>query len=153
LVVLPGRLDPHALLVEAASQLRREELDEKKTIIVRPAVEALELVTDQRLLFRIVTNMIKNALEATGENCTITAGVDGTDSGVRVWVRNPGTMEREVQLQVFQRSFSTKGSSRGLGTYSIRLIGERYLKGSVGFTTSDREGTEFSITLPPHLPL
>ena len=60
-------------------------------------------------------------------------------------------MTSEVRLQVFQRSFSTKSPSRGLGAYSMKLIGERYLKGEVSFTTSQRDGTEFSITLPRDL--
>ena len=43
-------------------------------------------------------------------------------------------MPRQVQLQIFKRSFSTKGAARGLGTYSMRLLSERYLKGVVSFT-------------------
>lgn len=151
LLALPGLVDPVALLEEAAAQFRRGELDEKKAIAIQPAGRPLDLETDHRLLFRIVTNMMKNAMEGTGEGGTVTAGAEGVDGGVRIWVRNPGAMSREVQLQVFQRSFSTKGSSRGLGTYSMKLIGERYLMGEVTFTTSEREGTEFSITLPATL--
>ena len=55
---------------------------------------------------------------------------------------------REVQLQVFQRSFSTKGENRGLGTYSIRLLTERYLKGQVSFTSSPETGTIFTAAYP-----
>jgi sensor histidine kinase regulating citrate/malate metabolism len=58
-------------------------------------------------------------------------------------------MPREVQLQVFQRSFSTKArSGRGIGTYSIKLFVERYLKGTVGFTSDEPGGTTFTVTLP-----
>jgi sensor histidine kinase regulating citrate/malate metabolism len=48
-----------------------------------------------------------------------------------------------VQLQLFQRSFSTKAADRGLGTYSMKLLSERYLKGQVWFTTSLEQGTTF----------
>lgn len=34
-----------------------------------------------------------------------------------------------VQLQIFNRSFSTKGKGRGTGTYSMKLLTKRYLKG------------------------
>ncbi len=57
-------------------------------------------------------------------------------------------MPREVQLQIFQRSFSTKGLGRGLGTYSVRLLTERYLKGSVSFTSSAEFGTTFRVRCP-----
>jgi sensor histidine kinase regulating citrate/malate metabolism len=57
-------------------------------------------------------------------------------------------MPRNVQLQVFQRSFSTKGADRGLGTYSIKLLTERYLNGKVWFTTSPEGGTTFTCQYP-----
>jgi signal transduction histidine kinase len=57
-------------------------------------------------------------------------------------------MPRDVQLQVFQRSFSTKGSGRGLGTYSMKLLSERYLQGRVTFDTSPAKGTTFRAIYP-----
>ena len=57
-------------------------------------------------------------------------------------------MPPEVQLQVFNRSFSTKGNGRGIGTYSIKLLCERYLKGKVSFVSSAEQGTIFKVTLP-----
>jgi sensor histidine kinase regulating citrate/malate metabolism len=63
-------------------------------------------------------------------------------------VRNPGWIPREIQLQLFQRSFSTKGQNRGLGTYSIKLLGEKYLNGEVGFASTQEKGTVFWLWLP-----
>ena len=60
----------------------------------------------------------------------------------------PGVIPPDDQLQIFQRSFSTKGRGRGLGTYSIRLLGEAYLGGAVSFTSTQRTGTTFRIELP-----
>ena len=57
-------------------------------------------------------------------------------------------MPRSIQLQVFQRSFSTKGAGRGIGTYSIKLLTERYLGGKVSFVSEDGIGTRFSCHLP-----
>ena len=48
---------------------------------------------------------------------------------------------------MFQRSFSTKGAGRGLGTYSIKLLGEKYLNGKVGFISEQGRGTIFSVEL------
>jgi signal transduction histidine kinase len=49
---------------------------------------------------------------------------------------------------VFQRSFTTKsGTGHGLGTYGMRLLGERYLGGRVSFVTSAEGGTVFSMRL------
>jgi sensor histidine kinase regulating citrate/malate metabolism len=66
---------------------------------------------------------------------------------VELWVNNPTFMPRDVQLQVFKRSFSTKGAGRGIGTYSMRLLASRYLGGTVDFTTSEADGTTFRVRL------
>jgi sensor histidine kinase regulating citrate/malate metabolism len=64
-------------------------------------------------------------------------------------VHNAAVMPPEVQMQVFQRSFSTKSEAgRGIGTHSMKLFGERYLGGDVRFISGEPEGTTFSITLP-----
>ncbi len=63
-------------------------------------------------------------------------------------VDNPTVMPEQVRLQVFQRSFSTKGADRGLGTFSMKLFGERYLGGRVDFTSHEADGTVFSLRLP-----
>jgi len=67
---------------------------------------------------------------------------------VRFSVFNNTYMERDVQMQIFQRSYSTKGQNRGVGTYSMKLLGERYLQGTVGFTSTEKQGTVFYIDLP-----
>ena len=62
-------------------------------------------------------------------------------------VNNPGVIPDDVGLQIFQRSFSTKGHGRGLGTYSMKLFGENYLNGKVYFQSDDKKGTTFTIEL------
>jgi sensor histidine kinase regulating citrate/malate metabolism len=57
-------------------------------------------------------------------------------------------MSNEVKYQIFQKSFSTKGNGRGLGTFSIKLLTEHYLKGSVSFESNDNIGTVFTVVLP-----
>lgn len=104
--------------------------------------------TDRPLLRRIVGNMVINALEASKPGDTITLRTDQSNTGIRISVSNPGEMSHEVQLQLFQRSFSTKErEGRGLGTYSMKLFGERYLKGKVGFQVAAGV-TTFFLELP-----
>ncbi len=105
------------------------------------------VTTDRTLLARVLTNMLKNALEASKPGDVVTVGCD-MSSGCTLFVNNPGVIPRDVQLQLFQRSFSTKGSGRGLGCYSVRLLTERYLGGQVSFTTEESGGTTFRVTLP-----
>ena len=77
----------------------------------------------------------------------MTLAADSTAS-VEFSVHNPNPMPRNVQLQVFQRSFSTKGSGRGLGTYSMKLLSERYLGGRVSFESNEESGTVFRARYP-----
>ena len=72
-----------------------------------------------------------------------------TPSKDGICVNNSAVVPQDVQLQVFQRSFSTKGAAgRGIGTYSMKLFGERYLGGEVGFVSRELEGTTFRLRLP-----
>lgn len=103
--------------------------------------------SDFSLLRRILVNMLLNALEATPTGGVITAGLRREEDRAVFWVANPEVMPESVRLQVFKRSFSTKGHDRGLGTYSIKLLAENYLGGEVGFTSVESEGTTFWVTL------
>ena len=105
--------------------------------------------TDRRLLMRILGNMLKNGLEATSPGQTVRMDCLNRGNEVAFAVQNPGVMAEEVQLQMFQRSFSTKGQTgRGIGTYSMKLLGERYLGGRVEFVSQAPEGTTFTLSLP-----
>lgn len=105
--------------------------------------------TDRRLLARVLGNMLKNALEATPPGGVVSAGCKGTASDAVFWVRNPGVIPEEVQLQIFHRFFTTKREpGRGIGTYSMKLLTEGYLKGRVDFRSNESEGTVFTVTIP-----
>lgn len=104
--------------------------------------------SDETILSHVVNNMVKNAFEASSRGMEIALGCYAEDPGVVFRVRNRTVMTDDVQLQVFQRSFSTRGSGRGLGTYSMKLLTEQYLGGKVGFNSGVRDGTVFYVRLP-----
>lgn len=93
-------------------------------------------------------NMTKNALEATPEGGVVTLACQETPQEVTIAVNNPTSMPRDVQLQSLSALLLHQGSGRGLGTHSIKLLGEHYLGGAVSFTTLETEGTTFRIRLP-----
>ena len=106
-------------------------------------------MTDRRLLSRVLGNMLKNGLEATAAGQTVSLECHDRGQSVAFAVHNPEAMPEEVQRQVFQRSFSTKGQpGRGIGTYSMKLFGEQFLGGKVEFTSAASQGTTFTLTLP-----
>jgi len=127
---------------------KNHQVAKNKTIHIDENCVSKNFISDQRLLKRVIGNMAKNALEAESEGATITLGVKDKDNMFEFFVHNTSVMPERIKKQVFQRSFSTKGAGRGLGTYSIKLLGEKYLKGLVEFTSEEETGTVFSIKLP-----
>ncbi|MYL83403.1 sensor histidine kinase [Desulfovibrio aerotolerans] len=104
--------------------------------------------SDPVLLRRVLGNMVKNALEATPPGGLVRLGCTPLADAVEFWVQNAGEIPRSVQMRIFSRSFSTKGLGRGLGTYSIKLLTERYLGGRASFTVNPGEGIVFRVRLP-----
>ena len=96
---------------------------------------------------RVLGNMLKNAMEAMplGGSARISCREEGDQ--VVFSVHNPGLIPQPLQDNIFRRTFSTKGAGRGMGTYSMLLLAERYLGGSVGFRSTEEEGTVFFLRL------
>lgn len=152
LAVLPATIVSLDLLNELVGCFASSDAARGRQLALRPDAASVPLWTDPSLLFRVLSNMVVNALEATPEGGAVSLGCAATDGEVAFQVHNPGEIPGDVQLQLFQRSFSTKGDGRGLGTYGMKLLGERYLGGRVSFTSSAAEGTTFTLRLPTTIP-
>lgn len=124
-------------------------IDRIKRLDILATEPETEIITCEPLLVRVLANMVKNALEATDAPQRVTLWHESNVENDCFIVHNPGCIPQYHALQIFKRSFSTKGcSGRGLGTYSMKLFGERYLNGKVGFNSSEEDGTRFFIFLP-----
>ncbi|MEW6005189.1 MAG: HAMP domain-containing sensor histidine kinase [Stygiobacter sp.] len=111
----------------------------------------ITISTDQTLLVRSIGNLIKNALEASSANQKVEIGIDIKNENIIFYVKNDSVIPENVQLQLFQRSFSTKASKgRGIGLYSVKLIVEQYLNGKVEFVSNETKKTIFKIKLIIH---
>jgi len=121
--------------------------NKKKSVKLMTKMQNPEMIveTDQVLLSRVLGNLLKNAFEASKEGDIITLTVNEDEKFYEILVHNPAYIPQEIQAHIFQRSFSTKGSNRGLGTYAIKLITENYLKGKVEFISDENKGTTFSL--------
>lgn len=113
-----------------------------------PQSQNIRFATDPTLLKRVLGNMVKNALEASGPDETVILGCREQEGEIEFWVHNNQYLPEPVQLKIFQRSFSTKGYGRGLGTYSMRLLGERCLGGAISFDSQPDRGTTFYARFP-----
>lgn len=137
------------MLKSLGKSLEAHDCAEGKTLRLEPSPEVGAIVTDRGLALRVLTNMLKNAFEASRKGETVTAGFKRAEGCCRFYVTNPGAIPPATAGRIFQRSFSTKATSgRGLGTYSMKLFGEKYLGGKVWFETSPTAGTTFYLDLP-----
>lgn len=119
-----------------------------KKIKLEPCEEII-IKTDRTLLRRVLYNLLKNALEAISPGGEVTFGLlNYNNEKVTLFVQNPGVIPKNIKLQIFQRSFSTKGTGRGLGTYSVKLLTEKFLKGKVHFESSPETQTIFYLEIP-----
>lgn len=139
------RLDE--MIHEVVTLYEGHQVAEGKTIDVAEHT-SVRFATDPALLGRVLGNLVKNALEASSAGDTVTISGRVVGANVVFSVANPASMSRDVQHQVFHRSFTTKGPGRGLGTYGARLLTERYLHGSVSFESTPQSGTVFQASLP-----
>jgi K+-sensing histidine kinase KdpD len=120
-----------------------------KNINISEKFPIVSIKTDISLLLRILCNMITNALEATAENGDVKIWLEHECDFLSFCVWNDQEIPQDVAIRIFQRNFSTKEQAgRGIGTYSMKLLGEKILGGQVNFTTSKLEGTIFRFTCP-----
>jgi K+-sensing histidine kinase KdpD len=131
----------------AIGKIGFHEVGKYKKIIKSANSVNIDFETDKIILQRVIINLLKNALEATDPEGIVSTGIEDNTDKIKYWVKNNQIIPEDVQIQLFQRSFSTKGTGRGIGTYSIKLLAENYLKGKVSFISNETDGTIFSIEL------
>jgi K+-sensing histidine kinase KdpD len=124
-------------------KIKGDIVSRNKKIQISEIPDDIYFETDRMLFSRVLTNLVRNALEATDEGGNVKIRVMDSTNNVRFEVQNNVIMKQEVKHQIFQRSFSTKGTGRGTGTYSIKLLTEHYLNGIAGFVSTDDFGTIF----------
>tara|TARA_R110000868_G_scaffold240846_2_gene495411 strand:- start:1848 stop:3308 length:1461 start_codon:yes stop_codon:yes gene_type:complete len=105
---------------------------------------------DRTQLIRVVTNLVKNGIQAMPENqipkIVINVGTNNGDVVITVADNGSGVLE-ENKTKVFEPKFTTKTSGMGLGLAMVRNIVETY-KGSITFESQKDKGTTFRVTFP-----
>ncbi len=140
-----------AEFIEVIAELyNHHEVGIGKNIIISQDTENIAFESDFNLLKRVVGNMVKNALEASieGNQVIIGSQVLKEEKMIRISVKNETLIPIESKARIFYKNFSSKGEGRGLGTYSMKIIGETYLNGKVGFSSDVENGTIFYIEIP-----
>jgi signal transduction histidine kinase len=106
---------------------------------------------DRTQLIRIITNLVKNAIQAIPDQQeikSISVSVSKSKDNVLIVVKDNGIGIKEDDLnRIFEPKFTTKNSGMGLGLSIIKNIIENY-KGNITFETQYGQGTIFRVSLP-----
>jgi len=105
---------------------------------------------DRTQLVRVLTNLVKNGIQAIPEDkdpkILVSVGYEDDDIFITVADNGIGISE-ENKSKVFEPKFTTKSSGMGLGLAMVKNIVETY-KGSITFTSEQGKGTVFKVTFP-----
>ncbi len=105
---------------------------------------------DRTQLIRIVTNLVKNAIQAMigVSQPRILVTVSSHSNFVKIQVADNGVgIPDEFKEKIYEPKFTTKTSGMGLGLGMVRNIIENY-GGSIDFTSQAGKGTVFTVKFP-----
>src|SRR5262249_28478670 len=102
---------------------------------------------EELLCYSMLANILKNAIEASPENATVTIVLEGVGHHVRLHVHNGGAVPESMRGSFFKK-YATAGKSTGLGlgTYSAQLIAH-VQGGEISLRASEAEGTTVTVAL------
>jgi ligand-binding sensor domain-containing protein/signal transduction histidine kinase len=103
---------------------------------------------DELLCYSMLSNLVKNAVEASPSGGRVTIGIRDADREVHVRIHNQGAIPEAVRGRFFEK-YATAGKpgGSGLGAYSARLMAGAQ-RGAIDVRTSEASGTEVAIRLP-----
>lgn len=105
---------------------------------------------DRTQLIRVVTNLVKNAIQAVPEVASprILVSMTIENQFVKIMVADNGIgITDDNSDKIFEPKFTTKTSGMGLGLGMVKNIVETY-KGNIDFTSQPGKGTVFTVKFP-----
>ena len=114
-----------------------------------PEEEELYANLDKTQLIRVITNLVKNAIQATEnqENPIVEVKVSSEEKNLIISVSDNGKgISEDLKELIFEPKFTTKTSGMGLGLAMIKNIIEAY-DGSISFSSKEGIGTVFKVVL------
>jgi signal transduction histidine kinase len=146
---MPAQQNETLNVVEVV-ELTLDIFNDEQIVFERDSPEIISKI-DRTQLIRIVTNLVKNAIQSVPENQadkTVHLHVKKVDEKVFIMVKDNGIgIKPEDRNRIFEPKFTTKSSGMGLGLGIIKNIIENY-KGTITFESDYGKGTTFTVSLP-----
>jgi len=151
----PNRLEPRPVeLVDLVRDVVDRLSESKVPHVVPIEVDApdpdLTVTTDERRLRQVLTNILRNAIEASPVGKTVAVSVTRPGDDVAIVVRDAGPgIPADIRERVFEPFFTTKDNGTGLGLAISQTI-VTALGGRIELSAAAGGGTEAAIRLPAH---
>ena len=126
------------------------EIFKEKHIVFKSNEDKIIINIDRPQIVRIMTNLIKNAVQAC-ENTnspSIKVSIKKMSKTVSISVRDNGNgIPLNIRKNIFEPNFTTKSGGMGLGLGMVKNLVNSY-EGKIDFESKVNKGTTFKITFP-----
>ncbi|MCX7941316.1 MAG: ATP-binding protein [Endomicrobia bacterium] len=131
----------------------QQPLYERKNLKVTfiPQKEEIFILADPKLIERVYTNLIGNAIKFTPEGKSITIGIEEFDDSIQSYVQDTGEgIPKNYQEKIFEKFGQVENKAKGgtgLGLTICKYIIEAH-KGKIWVESEVGHGAKFIFTLP-----
>ena len=126
------------------------EIFEQNNIHFQSSKESIVIKLDKEQWIRVMTNLIKNSIQAIPSDRDPNIKVEITDStnSVKIIVSDNGlgVLEKNKE-KIFEPKFTTKTDGMGLGLGIVKNIINSH-RGKISYKSKPKKGTRFTISLP-----
>ena len=128
---------------------RALEIFDSKKVTFNCSEREMIILFDKDQLVRVVTNLVKNAFQATENqyNAKIIISLERKNDFVQLSVSDNGVgIDEQDKEKIFDPKFTTKTSGSGLGLAMVKSIVSSY-NGTITFTSQKGKGSTFVVRL------
>lgn len=145
-----AQIIPAKLLRNAVADFINNNLDERYKIDleISPAAQELIVCGDEKLLGRVISNLINNSIEHNPHGCTIYLRLGYDDGKCRITVNDDGKGFSPETISALQEPLTFSAESKqGLGLTIVRQILKAH-EGTIKFSNLQPTGCSVCIELP-----
>jgi len=126
------------------------EIFEQNNINFKSSKESIVIKHDKEQWIRVMTNLIKNSIQAIPSDRDPNINIEISDStnSVKIIVSDNGLgVLEENKEKIFEPKFTTKTDGMGLGLGIVKNIINSH-RGKISYKSKPKKGTKFTISLP-----
>ena len=126
------------------------EIFEQNNINFKSSKESIIIKHDKEQWIRVMTNLIKNSIQAIPSDRDPNINIEISDStnSIKIIVSDNGLgVLEENKEKIFEPKFTTKTDGMGLGLGIVKNIINSH-RGKISYKSKPKKGTKFTISLP-----